>query len=96
VRVLANHAATQAVYDEGTRTLQAVFWTAGSLDTPLGRVTVDQPGFLQLRATAAGRRLHLASALPEVTAITVTLGERRRTVALPRDLAVGQTVAAEL
>lgn len=96
LRILENSRNTQAVYNRALKLAEIAFRRAGSLSTPLGRVTADHACLLLVRKTAEGWKLSASN--PENLPLTlhVTVKHKRTEIQLPGGNFAGSTVSADL
>lgn len=93
LNVLYNTAESQGVYCPEKKLAELVFWEAGSIETPFGRVRVDQPGLFMLRETADSRfQITAANPRNEPLVVNICLGNRETRVVLPGGAAGGSSV----
>lgn len=94
VRILVNTAEVQAVATSDGAIIAIVFHQAGVLDTPAGRVGLDQPGTVLLRRDDAGVwRIHVADPTQRLQEVVLSRDGAAITVALPQGGRAGSTVS---
>ena len=82
VVVLTNSAEVQAVYSAADRLVEAVFYRAGTVETTLGRVSVDRACMVLVRASADGVRVTASNPDAEPVELAVSVGGRTATFQL--------------
>jgi chondroitin AC lyase len=91
-KVFANSANVQAVYEAKSNRLAIAFWKAGSVKTPLGEMSVDQPCLVLIRDGKA----FVSNPVQEAMTVQMKVGDKAATVELPAGALGGSTVACEL
>lgn len=96
IRILANNADIQAVWNKHLKSGMFAFHQAGSLATPAGTITVDHPCLLMLRRIS--HRWQISASNPENEALTlrVKVANRQMTMALPGGNFAGSSVTMPL
>lgn len=94
MRILANTPEVQAVAAADGDLIAIVFHQGGVLDTPAGRVGLDQAGAVILRRDAEGVwRIHVADPTQRLRQVVLSRDGAAATVALPQGGLAGSTVS---
>lgn len=91
-RVVANTSAVQAIEVEGKNWVGAVFHQAGSVETSLGRVSVDRPAAVVVEKVGDAVRVYAADPFEKDGGIVVSVGEKKVRMELPGGKMRGATV----
>ncbi len=93
VEVLANTAATQAVYGKTLKLAEIAFRAAGSLETPLGAVSADHSCLLLVREVAGGWKVTASNPENLALLLHVTVKGKPATIELPGGNFAGSSIS---
>jgi chondroitin AC lyase len=96
VQILANTPATQAAFDQKSKTAQITFWFASQLKTPLGDISVDQPCLLMVHDDGQGIAVTAANPKNQAMELNVNVGDKSIKISLPDGLQAGSSVTQRL
>jgi len=96
LRILANAAELQSVYDPQPGLVEAVFRKAGTLRTPLGVLSVDQACLLLAARSAHGWKITASNPENQALTLTVQIDANSLTLSLPGGEAAGSSLTSQL
>jgi chondroitin AC lyase len=76
VLILANTEAQQGVYGPSAHLVSLIFYTAGTVHTPLGDVTVDKPSMVLVHQLAGRFTVQVSEPTHQTTTVHVSVGTR--------------------
>jgi chondroitin AC lyase len=96
IHVLSNNRDIQAAWNDINKVAMSAFYRPGSLATPIGRISVDQPCLLMLEEVADGWKITVANPENQQLTVKVRVESAIRTIDLPAGALAGSSVTALL
>ena len=96
IEILRNTPPLQAVRDPRSKRTLAIFFAAGELQTPAGKLAVDRPCAVSLRETDSNPAVMIADPTQLSAHIQLTFGNKTMSVDLPQGEAAGKSIAVTL
>jgi chondroitin AC lyase len=96
IHVLSNSRDIQAAWNDSNKVAMSAFYRPGSLATPIGRISVDQPCLLMLEEAADGWKITVANPENQQLSVKVQIENAIRTLELSGGERAGSSITALL
>ena len=96
IDILSNTPAVQAAFDHKSKNVEIAFWNAGEMDSPLGKISVDQPCLVMVQAKEQGIAITASNPKNQPLDVTVKVGDKSIKLSLPDGLQAGSSVTQRL
>lgn len=96
VEVLANSASTQAVYSRGLKLAEIALRSAGTVETPVGKVEADHSCLLLVRLVASGWKVTASNPENQPLTLHVTVKGKQVAIELPGGNLAGSSVSVDV